>query len=231
MVHPNVVLPPGVPVSEAPPHFLNPDSSITLPIAWEFIDAKSDLARHSLYQVERLWNQRWSIGGYGRYHVSSEADSPGPWPFAGLFIARAYFENGQDEKVWRVLNWLNAMTGAISGSWFEFYGPRPCPPCPQVGIIPWTWAELLLFFVHHLWGLRPSKELVRIRPRLLSSMNRMQACFMVQGCRITVKVNRCVEGQAADCLVDGEPYPYTTEQGLKLSLKSKSDFHIEIHQY
>ncbi|HPN33170.1 MAG TPA: hypothetical protein PK843_01535 [bacterium] len=230
-LHPSVTLSAGMPLAEAPPHFLNPDSSISLPIAWEFIDPKGELARNSLFQTERLWNQRWSIGGYGRYHVSSEIDSPGPWPFASLFIARAYFEHGQDDKVWRVLNWLNTLTGAASGSWFEFYGPRPwVPPCPQVGITPWTWAEILLFFVHHLLGVRPEENQVRLRPRLLSNTERMSAALTLQGCRIQLDVQRAPADEPPSCRVDGKQVPYQLDQGVIVTLKNYSSRAIQIHQ-
>jgi hypothetical protein len=46
-----------------------------LPIAFEFIDPKSALAQKR-WHLEALWNQRWNLGGYGRYHVTSEPDSP-----------------------------------------------------------------------------------------------------------------------------------------------------------
>jgi hypothetical protein len=229
-VHPNTVLPPGVPLGEGIPHFLNPDSSIALPIAWEFIDPKGELAKNSLFQTERLWNQRWSFGGYGRYHVSSEPDSPGPWPFASMFIARAYLEHGQDDKVWRVLNWLNSLNGARSGSWYEFYGPRPCPPCPQVGFVPWTWAELLLFFVHHVFGIRPRKNKIQLRPHLLSGVQKMNASFVVQEKRIEVLVRQCREDESPCARVNNETVAYSIEKGLAVSLKNMDNYQIEICQ-
>ena len=45
--------------------------------------SRADIVRHLA-----KWNQAWTDGGYGRYHTSSEPDSPGPWPFASLFVAR-----------------------------------------------------------------------------------------------------------------------------------------------
>ncbi len=230
IAHPNIVLPPGVPMGEAIPHFLNPDSSIALPIAWEFIDPRGELAKNTLFQTERLWNQRWSFGGYGRYHVSSEPDSPGPWPFASIFIARAYLEQGQDDKVWRVLNWMNGLTGARSGSWYEFYGPRPSPPCPQVGFTPWTWAELLLFFVHHILGIRPNKTKLTVRPRLLSGAGTMNASFNIQGRQIQLTVHKVGENESANALVNGDKVPYSIEKGLTCSLKNAETLQIEIYQ-
>jgi hypothetical protein len=70
--------PPSIPLRQPGPHYLNPDSSIALPIAMEFIDPRGELAQNTLAYLEQLWNLRWDIGGYGRYHVTSEPDSPGP---------------------------------------------------------------------------------------------------------------------------------------------------------
>ena len=110
-------------------------------------------------------------GGYGRYHVSSEPDSPGAWPFASLFVARAPSKPALPERAWRVLRWLDQVPGAPAGSWFEFYGPRSSPPYPQVGIIPWTWSEMLALLVDHILGVRPEADGLRLRPRLLPGLD------------------------------------------------------------
>jgi hypothetical protein len=230
IIDPSVQIPPNTPLIEPPPHFLNPDSSITLPIAWEFIPPDGELARNTLFQIERLWNQRWSIGGYGRYHVSSEPDSPGPWPFATMFIARAYFEHGQDDKVWRALNWLHSLASGVSGSWYEFYGPRVSPPCPQVGIVPWTWAEILMLFVHHIWGLRPRENGLIVRPRLLTGIDRMEGTFKIRNSTIHLQVNRAAEDQPPSCLIDDNPFDYSVEKGVKFTIKELQDYHIVINQ-
>ena len=230
VIDPSIQLPPNTPLTEASPHFLNPDSSITLPIAWEFVPADGELARNTLFQIERLWNQRWSIGGYGRYHVSSEPDSPGPWPFASVFITRAYFEHGQDEKVWRALNWLNSLVGAVSGSWFEFYGPRVSPPCPQVGITPWTWAEIMMLYMHHIFGLRPHINSVTLRPRLLSGMDRMQGTFTVRNSTIHVQVVRAAKDQPPSCLIDDQPFDYSIAKGVTFTIKEHQTYHLLITQ-
>ena len=158
-------------------HFIK----IVLPIAHGFIDPTGDLARGTLAHIEGLWNQWWEGGGYGRYHASSEPDSPGAWPFASLFVARAYAEAGQDDKVWRVLRWLAATPGGVSGAWFENDGPRIAPPYPQIGFTPWTWAELATLCVHHLLGVRPDLEGITLQPRLLDGLHGMEACLMVRG--------------------------------------------------
>ena len=198
-------LPPDTPLFRAGPHFLDPDSSAALPIAWELVDPRGRLARRTLRDFERLWNQRWHGGGYGRYHVSSEPDSPGPWPFASLFIARAAVEAGEGRKARRVLDWLGRTPGARAGTWFEFYGPRPVPPYPQVGITPWTWAEMIFLFVHHVLGLRPRGDRVRLRPRFLPGQRRLDASFRVRGTTIRISLARMGRGERPAFRIDGVP--------------------------
>jgi hypothetical protein len=200
------ILPDGTPLKTEPICYLDPDASTALPIAFEFIDPHSDLARQTLAHLETLWNQRWDTGGYSRYHVTSEPDSPGPWPFATLFIARAYHEAGDDAKVSRALRWLSEVQGGAAGSWFEFYGPRPVPPCPQVGIIPWTWAEIIIFFVHHLLGVRPQVDHLLIRPRLLPELKTIQSNLRVRNCRLDLEVRRAENAAARHALVNGQPH-------------------------
>ena len=171
-------------------HLLDPDTSSVLPVAWEFVDPGGRLARKTLDSMETLWNQHWKGGGYGRYNVTSEPDSPGPWPFASLFVARAAVEAGEGAKARRVLDWMARVPGARAGSWFEFYGPRPVPPYPQVGIIPWTWAELIFLVVHHLAGVRPAEKALRVRPRLLPGIGRLEVDLPVRGGRLELSLRR-----------------------------------------
>ena len=201
-------LPRQAPLFEPGRHLLNPDTSAALPIAWEFIDPAGGLARRTLASMETLWNQRWMGGGYGRYHVTSEPDSPGPWPFASLFVARAAFEAGEDAKTRRVLDWLGRVPGSRAASWFEFYGPRPVPPYPQVGIIPWTWAELVFLFIHHMLGVRPGEKTLSLRPRLLEGFERMEADLPLRGGRLELSVRRARRGEEPGYKVGSRKVPY-----------------------
>ena len=187
---PRAQLPDGVPLSSRAEHLLNPDASSALPIAMGFISPDSPLASETLANLEILWNQAWEGGGYGRYHVSSEPDSPGSWPFPSLFIARSYVETGNSEKVWRILQWLNTVPGALAGSWFEFYGHRLAPPFPQVGITPWTWAEMLILLVHHIIGIHPDVEHLRIQPKLLQGIKKIRASFPLRNSRINLEIKK-----------------------------------------
>jgi hypothetical protein len=208
-------LPSDVPLFSPGRHLLNPDTSTVLSIAWGFIPPRSRLAEKTLRLTETLWNQRWQGGGYGRYHVTSEPDSPGPWPFPSLFVARAYLEAGKDDRVWRVLRWLGRVRGGSAGSWFEFYGRRPVPPYPQVGIVPWTWVEMLALFIHHLVGIRPEYSSFRVRPRLLSGIGRCRCSLRLRGSRITIQSHPAKPGEKPGFIVNGRTLPYT-EEGLVL---------------
>lgn len=187
---PEAQLPEAAPLSGESIHFLNPDASAALPIAMGFIPHDSSLASNTLANLEILWNQEWDSGGYGRYHSSSEPDSPGAWPFPSLFIARAYVETGNFDNTWRVLRWLNTIPGAQAGSWFEFYGKRLAPPFPQVGITPWTWAEMLILLVHHIIGIQPEVNYIRIRPKMLPGIDKIEASFSLRDGKLNLEIKR-----------------------------------------
>ncbi|HEX9974235.1 MAG TPA: hypothetical protein VGD14_19355, partial [bacterium] len=205
-------LPPGVPLASEARHFINPDTSAALPIALGFIPPDSPVAIATMTSLEILWNQSWQGGGYGRYHVSSEPDSPGGWPFPSLFLARAYVEMGEPKKVWRILNWMNTIPGAQAGSWFEFYGQRLAPPFPQVGITPWTWAEMLVLLVHHIVGLRPETEYFSIRPKLLPGIDQIEAVFPLRNFKLNLKIKRALPGAATEFRSNGQIIKASSEQ-------------------
>jgi hypothetical protein len=217
---PDSSLPRQAPLFEAGRHLLDPDSSAALPLAWEFVDPAGRLARRTLASMETLWNQRWKGGGYGRYHVTSEPDSPGPWPFPSLFIARAAFEARDDAATRRVLDWLGRVPGGRAAAWFEFYGPRPVPPYPQVGIIPWTWAELVFLFVHHMLGVRPGANALRLRPRLLRGLTRMDVDLPLRGGRLELAVRKARRGEEPGYKVGSRKIPFHP-YGLGLEIPEK----------
>jgi hypothetical protein len=217
-------MPKGMPLNVEAVSYCDPDSSVVLPIAYGIVDPRSALATKTLQSMEELWNQRWKGGGYGRYHVTSEPDSPGSWPFATMFIARAYLEAGNDEKAWRALQWLLTCQGGNAGSWLEFYGDRPTPPLPPVGIVVWTWAELLSFFVYHLLGVRPSPTDLIIRPRLLSGIDNVRATLKLRGINLELKL---VRDKQQFALVNDKRHPLN--QGTLGIPIPKKDSSIEIH--
>lgn len=183
-------LPPGMPIATEEVPYCEPDTQEALPIALEIIPPDTGLARNTMIEIEKLWNQRWDFGGYSRYNVASEPDSPGPWPFPTMFVARAYLEMGDYEKVWRALKWMYDVQGGKAGTWLEHYGDRPVPPLPPTAVTPWNWAEVIIFFVHHLLGIRPGEKELVIRPRLLSGLREVKAKFKVHGKHITLRIRR-----------------------------------------
>jgi glycogen debranching enzyme len=183
-------LPKGIPLISPGDHLLNPDSSVSQAIVYDMIDPHSDLAINSMETIEELWNQTWKGGGYARYNMTSEPDSPGPWPFPSLFIARAYMRMGKYDKVVRVLNWLNDIPGRNSGSWFEYYGERISPPYPQVGIPPWTWAEVIMLVIKDMLGIEPEGDYIRVKPVLLPRINYFEATIPVREMIIDLKIIR-----------------------------------------
>lgn len=219
---PGSTLPHEAPLFGPGRHLLDPDTSAVLPVAWEFVDPESRLATKTLASMEHLWSQRWTGGGYGRYHVSSEPDSPGPWPFASLFVARAALEAGQPRTTRRVLDWLGRLPGSRPASWFEFYGPRPVPPYPQVGIIPWTWAELIFLFVRDMLGVRPGEDSLSLRPRLIPGVERMEGDLPLRGGRLEIDVRRARRGEEPGFRLGGRRTPYH-RYGLGVALPRKFD--------
>jgi hypothetical protein len=206
-------LPPESPLAKPGRHFLNPDTSAALPVVLGLVLPQSPLCRLTLHSLEALWNQAWSGGGYGRYNVTSEPDSPGGWPFASLFVARAAVEMGEMETVRRILDWLASVPGAKAGSWLEFYGKRQSPPFPQVGITPWTWAEMIILVVHHLLGVRPGASGLVLRPRLLPGIGRVRAEFSLRGRRVSVEYRISTRDGRIEARLDGRLLK--SREGLK----------------
>ncbi|MGE5313501.1 MAG: hypothetical protein ACM3Q4_02265, partial [Acidobacteriota bacterium] len=221
-------MPPGMPLNVEKVSYCDPDSSNVLPIVFGLVDAKSDLAANTLRSVEALWNQRWTTGGYARYDVTSEPDSPGPWPFATMFITRAALEAGDDDKVVRSLQWLRSVKGGTAGTWLEFYGERPVPPLPPVGIVVWNWAEVIMFFMHHVLGVRPEPDALVLRPRLFKGLDTIDARVPVHGGVIDLKVRRSkgagyamVDGKRRELTNGALRIPYAAASGsIELYLQS-----------
>jgi GH15 family glucan-1,4-alpha-glucosidase len=160
----------GSPLAAEDLNSIDPDATLVLPIIYGLVPPAGDIAQKTLVHVEKLWNQRWQSGGYARYDVSSEPDSPGAWPFASIFIARANALAGNSSKVQQVLDWLVAAQGGQGGGWFENYGDRVVPPLPPVGFVPYAWGEMLTLFVRELLGFRPDEKQMVVRPKLLAGI-------------------------------------------------------------
>jgi hypothetical protein len=106
------------------------------------------------------------------------------------------------DNVWRILNWLNTVPGAGAGSWFEFYGKRLAPPFPQVGIVPWNWAEMIILFVHHVLGVEPQEIGLRLRPKLLPGLKKIEASFPFQNGRLELEIRKAATGASPKFVAD-----------------------------
>jgi GH15 family glucan-1,4-alpha-glucosidase len=201
-------MPPGSPAAVEEKPECEPDSADVYPIVFEMVDPKGDVATNTLAWLEQLWSQRWDFGGYSRYNTFSEPDPPAPWPIASLLMARAYTEAGNSEKIWRSLRWLATIHGGKSGAWFERYGPSITPPAPPVCVVGWTWSEVVMLVVHHIFGLRPELDRLTIRPRLIEGLDQLKAKFTVRGGGIELAVYRTKEK------------PFAVVHGKKQSLEA-----------
>ncbi len=101
--------------------------------------------------------------------------------------------------------------GDTAGSWFEFYGWRPIPPCPPPGVIPWTWAELQICLVHNMLGIRPEKDKIIIRPKILGLTDKIMGSFLIAGKELSFKMHISPETK--------EPYAILNKK-TKIMLKN-----------
>lgn len=228
-IHPllSADLPPGLPLTSPGDHFLNPDTSVVLPIAMNFISPDSELAKNTLESCEELWEQVWEGGGYGRYHYASEADSAGSWPFPSLFVARAWTEAGCQDKVLRILEWLNTIPGSVSGAWFEFYGKRLAPPYPQVGVTPWTWSEMLMLLINHFAGLRLQESSILIKPFFLPGVDVMQLKLLIRKQYVSLKLEKRHPLYSEKFHTDGTVIQASSRE-IELAYPDKN---IDLHAY
>jgi hypothetical protein len=203
---------PDTPASTEKRKLLMPDATQALPIALGLIDGRSDLARRTLDDLEKLWNARWFNGGYDRYHTSGQPDQPGPWPFATCFIMRAQHEAGLLDRSRRSLEWLYTTQGGSKGAWFE--------EIPVIrsqrhsGIIPWTSAEVALFVVRHWLGVHFEGDALVIRPALYPNSPPVKADLRFRNSRLRIDMDG--PGRAVGAVVNGAELQPTADGAIRL---------------
>ncbi len=158
-------VPKDMPLAKKGEHKLTPDVSQLFPILFGVVDPTSSVAKNTLAEATQLWSQQCDGGGLGRYDMSGEPDSPGPWSLATILFAQAAIQCDEDEWIKKSMEWLVARAGA-SGSWLEFYGERPTPPLPPVGILVWSWAEFATLVVRDLLRARVENNSLVLDPLL-----------------------------------------------------------------
>ena len=121
-----------------------------------------------------------------------------------LFIARAYVETEDYDKVWRILRWMGAIPGSISGSWFEFTGDRIAPPYPQLGVTPWTWAEMMMLMLTHIIGIRPEKDFCRLKPKILPGLKNIKVNIPIRDIKLSINIKAFPELSEISFFVNSE---------------------------
>ena len=96
------------------------------------------------------------------------------------------------------------------------------PPYPQAGVIPWTWAELVFLFVHNMLGVRPGADALRLRPRLLRGLTRMEVDMPLRGGRLEMAVRKARRGEEPRYKIGSRKIPHHP-CGLRLELPEKFD--------
>ena len=183
-------------------HRLNPDATYALPIMLGIINPHSDLAIKSLDKLESIWNARWDMGGYERYHSSSQIDQPGPWTFGTAFIARAQHEAGLLERSRRSIQWLHDIQGGNAGAWFEEI-PLNRSQVPWCGIVPWTSAEVASFVIRHWLGLLVSGDFLIIKPNFYPGTKYASASIRFRNGRMKIDVDNTFKQPVIT--VNGQP--------------------------
>jgi len=189
---------------------LNPDSTVALPIALGLVDPQSALAKSTLEDLERIWNERWFTGGYGRYETTSEVCQIGPWPISTAAIMRAQQDAGMYERSRRSLEWL-AKVGP-SGAY-----PEATPSLRQVpvsGIIVWGTGEIPLFAVRHVLGIRFEGHDLVLKPAPYPGQGELQADLRYRNARLKLSI----PGPG--------PYSYAKVNGTRIEPAKNGAFHI-----
>jgi hypothetical protein len=181
-------------------HRLNPDASYAVPIFLHVVDPRSELSRKTLDKLEGIWNSRWNLGGYERYHSSSQQDQPGPWTFATAFIARAQHDAGLTDRSRRSLEWLLQIQGGNAGAWFEEI-PLIRSQMPTSGIVPWTSAETAVFMIRHWLGLSFEGDDLVLRPNLFPDNRECKADIRFRSSRIALEIDKA--GELNYALING----------------------------
>jgi hypothetical protein len=177
-------------------HRLNPDASYALPIFLHVVEPRSAVSRRTLDKLEAIWNARWNVGGYERYHSSSQQDQPGPWTFATASIARAQHDAGLLDRSRRSLEWLSTIQGGNAGAWFEEI-PLIRSQMPTAGIVPWTSAEVVVFTIRHWLGLRFEGNNLILQPNLYPEGSHCKADLRFRSSRIRMEIAHTNEASYA----------------------------------
>jgi hypothetical protein len=178
---------PDVPCKNTNYNRIYPDATLALPVALGLAAPGSELASRTLDEIEKLRNQRWSGGGYGRYDTSAEINTPGPWGIAGAMIIRGQHAGGQLDRSRRTLEWFRTVQGGNSGLYEEEI-PLIRSEQGWHGLVSWPTGELPFFFVHHYLGVTFDGGAVVIRPQLYPNSPPVKADLRFRKGRLKLEI-------------------------------------------
>jgi hypothetical protein len=201
-------------------HCIYPDTSQALPIALRIVDPKSELAKNTLDELEKLRDTRWFGGGYDRYDSSSSINTPGPWPFATCFVLRAQHEAGMLDRSRRTLQWLGDVEGGNSGSYYEEIPLIHGSEQKKTGIVQWTTAEIPFFFVRHYLGIEFENGDIVIQPSLYPNSPPVKADIRFRHGRMKIKISG--HGPIKKAIINGNAVKVRPDGSIKLPKKFQS---------
>jgi hypothetical protein len=201
---------PDVPCRSAEHNLIHPDATMALPLALGLVEPNSPLALNTLKEIEKLRNQRWWGGGYGRYDASSEINMPGPWGIAGALVLRGQHEGGRLDLSRSTLEWFRNVQGGNGGLYYEEMPLIAGSQQQWLGLVTWPTGELPFFVVRHYLGIGFESGRMTIRPKLFPGSPAVRADLRYRSGRIRVEIDgsgpvrvTTANGKALDVRPDG----------------------------
>jgi hypothetical protein len=205
---------PDTPCRSAEHHVIYPDATMALPIALGLVEPGSALASNTLNQVEKLRNQRWWGGGYGRYDASAEINMPGPWGIAGALVLRGQHAGGMLDRSRSTLEWFRTVQGGNGGLYYEEIPLLAGSQQNWLGLVTWPTGELPYFVVRHYLGLTFEDGCVVIRPQLYPNSPPVHADLRFRQGRLRMAVDGA--GEIAEAALDGKAIDVAADGAVRL---------------
>ena len=219
---------PDVPARSGQHNQIYPDATMALPLALGLVKPNSALATNTLNEIEKLHNQRWSGGGYGRYDSSSEINMPGPWGIAGALVLRGQHAGGMLERSRSTLEWFRNVPGGNGGLYYEEMPLIAGSQQNWLGLVTWPTGELPYFVVRHYLGIGFENGRLTIRPQLFPGSPPVKADLRYRQGHLQIEItgsgrvhSATVNGKAVKVRADGSVIlPEEIESGVVV-LKTK----------
>jgi len=204
---------PDTPCRSGEHNLIYPDATMALPLALGLVEPNSTLAANTLNEIEKLRDQRWWGGGYGRYDTSSEINNPGPWGIAGALVLRGQHAGGMLDRSRRTLEWFRNVQGGNGGLYYEQI-PLIRSQQGWLGLVTWPTGELPYFVVRHYLGVGFEDGCVVVRPKLYPNSPPVQADLRFRQGRLRLAIDGA--GAIASATLDGQPMEVGTDGVVRL---------------